>query len=175
MDILARQVASPVEWTAQLERMYESGARVFVECGPKRALTGFSAAVFKGRPHRALATNLPKRGETMAFLDALAGLFAMGFPVTALPAATADLFGADAPRRATTEAQASRTVARARERAALPEATVARLVALDEVLGTSDPADLALLVEDLTTDPEARARVAARLAEVGRSLSLIHI
>ncbi len=40
IDILAQQVASPVEWMAQIERMYADGARIFVECGPKRALTG---------------------------------------------------------------------------------------------------------------------------------------
>ena len=41
IDILAKQVASPVEWIAQVERMYADGARIFVECGPKRALAGF--------------------------------------------------------------------------------------------------------------------------------------
>ena len=31
-------MASSVEWTAQMEEMYDSGARVFIEVGPKRAL-----------------------------------------------------------------------------------------------------------------------------------------
>ena len=60
IDNLAKQVAAPVEWTAQMERMYEDGARIFVECGPKRALTGFTVAILKKRPHRALYANHPK-------------------------------------------------------------------------------------------------------------------
>ena len=37
LETLAQQVAAPVEWIAQVERMYADGARIFVECGPKRA------------------------------------------------------------------------------------------------------------------------------------------
>jgi len=59
IDILAQQVASPVEWMAQIERMYADNARIFVECGPKRALTGFTVSILKRRPHRALYTNHP--------------------------------------------------------------------------------------------------------------------
>ncbi len=108
IDILARQVASPVEWIAQIERMYADGARIFVECGPKRALTGFVVNILKHRPHRAVYTNQPKRGGVMSFLDALASLFALGFPVSATPAAAGtwsddSLFSANEARRSTTE------------------------------------------------------------------------
>ena len=85
IDNLAKQVAAPVEWTAQMERMYDEGARIFVECGPKRALTGFTVAILKKRPHRALHTNHPKTGELRSFMDALAGLITLGFPVKASP------------------------------------------------------------------------------------------
>ena len=98
---LARQVAAPVEWIAQVERMYNDGARIFVECGPKRALSGFVVQILKHRPHRALYTNQPKRGGVLAFLDALAGLFALGFPVGVRPDRTADLFAEGPPRRST--------------------------------------------------------------------------
>ncbi|MBM46030.1 MAG: hypothetical protein CL458_07240, partial [Acidimicrobiaceae bacterium] len=33
LETLAQQVAAPVEWIAQVERMYADGARIFVECG----------------------------------------------------------------------------------------------------------------------------------------------
>lgn len=112
IDILARQVASPVEWIAQVERMYADGARVFVECGPKRALAGFVVNILKHRPHRALYTNQPKRGGVLSFLDALASLFALGFPVTgavgAGPWKDDGLFAANDARRSTTEAQEAR-------------------------------------------------------------------
>ncbi len=83
VQLLARQVASPVEWVNQIERMYADGTRIFVECGPKRALTGFTSAILKDRPHRSLSTNHPKLGGERSFRDSLAGLIAMGFPIDA--------------------------------------------------------------------------------------------
>ena len=38
LDILARQVASPVQFVKGLNTLYRAGARVFVETGPKKAL-----------------------------------------------------------------------------------------------------------------------------------------
>jgi acyl transferase domain-containing protein len=38
VDILARQVASPVQFVKGLRTLYAAGARVFVEVGPKKAL-----------------------------------------------------------------------------------------------------------------------------------------
>ena len=43
IDTLTAQVTQPVEWIQQIENMYAAGARVFVECGPQRVLTGLSA------------------------------------------------------------------------------------------------------------------------------------
>ncbi len=103
IDILAQQVASPVEWTAQVERMYNDGARIFVECGPKRALSGFVVSTLKRRPHRALYTNHPKRGGLRSIHDALAALVTLGFPVRPEPTAgVPELFAEQPPRRATT-------------------------------------------------------------------------
>ena len=78
IDLLAQQISSPVEWTAQMERMYEDGGRVFVEVGPKRALSGFTVSILKRRPHRALYTNHPKRGGVESFRDTLAQLLVLG-------------------------------------------------------------------------------------------------
>ena len=41
LDLLGRQVASPVQFVRGLHSLYEAGARVFVEVGPKKALHGF--------------------------------------------------------------------------------------------------------------------------------------
>ncbi len=39
-ELLARQVSSPVEWVASVQRMVDEGVDIFVECGPGSALTG---------------------------------------------------------------------------------------------------------------------------------------
>ena len=45
LDMLAKQVASPVQFVKGLETLYKAGARVFVETGPKKALQGFAEDV----------------------------------------------------------------------------------------------------------------------------------
>ena len=75
---LAPQMASSVEWTSQVERMYDSGARVFVEVGPKRALTMFATQILEGKPHLPIMTNHPKQGGIASFLSALAGIYLSG-------------------------------------------------------------------------------------------------
>ena len=45
VELLGRQVASPVQFVNGLHTLHDAGARVFVETGPKRALWGFAADV----------------------------------------------------------------------------------------------------------------------------------
>ena len=79
LDILARQVASPVQFVKGLRTLYEAGARVFVEVGPKKALHGFVEDVLGDRPDvLALFTNHPKLEDATAFNQALCGLYAAG-------------------------------------------------------------------------------------------------
>ena len=79
LDILARQVASPVQFVKGLGTLYEAGARLFVEVGPKRALQGFVDDVLGARDGVAsLFTNHPKVGEIASFNQALCGLYAAG-------------------------------------------------------------------------------------------------
>jgi len=79
LDMLARQVASPVQFVKGLQTLYASGARVFVEVGPKKALQGFAEDVFSNRDDVvALFTNHPKFGDILAFNQALCGLYAAG-------------------------------------------------------------------------------------------------
>jgi len=79
LDGLARQVASPVQFVKGLETLYEAGARVFVEVGPKKALQGFVDDVLGNRDGvRSLFTNHPKVGDLVAFNQALCGLYAAG-------------------------------------------------------------------------------------------------
>ena len=78
LDLLASQVASPVQFVKGLVTLYSEGARVFVEVGPKKALQGFAADVL-GDDVVALATNHPKLGDATAFNQALCGLYAPGW------------------------------------------------------------------------------------------------
>jgi len=79
VDILTRQVASPVQFVKGLHTLYDAGARVFVEVGPKKALQGFAEDVLGGRSDVvSLFTNHPKLGDIVAFNQALCGLYAQG-------------------------------------------------------------------------------------------------
>jgi [acyl-carrier-protein] S-malonyltransferase len=45
---LLRQVASPVRWTACVQRLAGEGGRIFVEVGPGRVLTGLLKRIVDG-------------------------------------------------------------------------------------------------------------------------------
>ncbi len=79
LDILAQQVAAPVQFVKGLRTLYEAGARVFVEVGPKKALQGFAEDVLGERGDViSLFTNHPKVGDVAAFNQALCCLYAAG-------------------------------------------------------------------------------------------------
>jgi acyl transferase domain-containing protein/NAD(P)-dependent dehydrogenase (short-subunit alcohol dehydrogenase family)/acyl carrier protein len=79
LDILGRQIASPVQFVKGLQTLYRSGARVFVEAGPKKALQGFAEDVLGGDADvLSLFTNHPKTDDVVAFNQALCGLYAAG-------------------------------------------------------------------------------------------------
>ena len=75
---LAPQMASAVEWTTQIQTMYSAGARVFIEVGPKRALTMFAVQILEDEPHLPIMSNHPKQGGIATFLSALGTLALAG-------------------------------------------------------------------------------------------------
>ena len=77
---LAPQMASSVEWTTQINSMYDAGARLFLEVGPKRALTVFASQILEGKPALPVMTNHPKAGGIATFLSALGTLALAGRP-----------------------------------------------------------------------------------------------
>jgi acyl transferase domain-containing protein len=82
-DLLAHQLARPVEFVAQIERMHSAGVRTFLEIGPGARLTGLVGQILQGRPHDALSLDA-SGGLRSAFLDlatALAWLAAHGHDV----------------------------------------------------------------------------------------------
>ncbi|MFQ5583384.1 MAG: acyltransferase domain-containing protein, partial [Calditrichia bacterium] len=79
LDLLSRQVESPVQFIKGLKTLYKNGARVFVEVGPKKALHGFVEDVLgQNDDVLALFTNHPKTGDLVSFNQALCGLYAAG-------------------------------------------------------------------------------------------------
>ena len=79
LDLLSKQVASPVQFVKGLHTLYGAGARIFVEVGPKKALQGFAEDVLGDRGDVvSLFTNHPKFGDIASFNQALCGLYAAG-------------------------------------------------------------------------------------------------
>ena len=78
---LAPQMASSVEWTSQINSMYDAGARVFLEVGPKRALTVFASQILEGKQAIPVMTNHPKAGGIATFPTALGTLALAGRPL----------------------------------------------------------------------------------------------
>ncbi len=78
---LAGQVAAPVRFAAQVEAMYEAGARVFVEAGPGKVLTQLVGAILGDRPHTAVAIDGGTGPGLRRLLTAVAELAAAGVDV----------------------------------------------------------------------------------------------
>ncbi len=94
IDILGKQIASPVRFVTGLRTLHDAGCKVFVEVGPKKALQGLADDVLGDDPDVVtLFTNHPKQGDLVTFNQALCGLYAAGLGVGQQPAA------APAPRR----------------------------------------------------------------------------
>ncbi|MEV5571935.1 SDR family NAD(P)-dependent oxidoreductase [Spirillospora sp. NPDC052269] len=84
-DLLARQVAEPVRFVEQVEAMYAAGARVFVEAGPGRVLTGLVGRILGDRPHTVVPCDVPGENGIVRLLEALAALATAGVPVDLRP------------------------------------------------------------------------------------------
>src|SRR5262245_40741109 len=54
----------PVQWAAQVEGLYEAGARVFVEIGPRGVLTGLVGSILGERSHVAIALDAGPEGSS---------------------------------------------------------------------------------------------------------------
>ncbi len=98
LDFLGKQVASPVQFVKGLHTLYEAGARVFVEVGPKRALHGFVEDVLGGHDDvLSLFTNHPKLGDTASINQALCGLWASGLGFEGVDSAATPVVAAPVP------------------------------------------------------------------------------
>ena len=99
-DLLATQLARPVNFVSEVERMYADGVRTFLEVGPSGVLTGLVNSILNGREYRAVAVDSSggKRGGVADLANAFAQLSAAGHlvhlpqwdPSSGSPAATED-------------------------------------------------------------------------------------
>ena len=80
-EILATQLLSPVRFVEQVQAMYEAGARVFIEVGPRGVLTGLAGDILGDNPHLAVATDQPGRHGLVQLQHALGQLAAQGVSV----------------------------------------------------------------------------------------------
>ncbi|MBP9800450.1 MAG: SDR family NAD(P)-dependent oxidoreductase, partial [Sterolibacterium sp.] len=83
--LLAAQIVSPVRFVEQIEQMYADGARIFVEVGPGRVLTGLIQKILAGRPHRTIATDQKGQPGIPALLEAVGQLAVLLPQIDATP------------------------------------------------------------------------------------------
>jgi acyl transferase domain-containing protein/acyl carrier protein len=95
---LADQLVTPVDFIALVERLQRDGCDLFVEMGPKNALTGFVDEILgPASPHRALFLNHPKVGEIPQLDRFLAQHALLQSAATETPVRAADA-ASDGPR-----------------------------------------------------------------------------
>ncbi|MDE0914162.1 MAG: SDR family NAD(P)-dependent oxidoreductase [Planctomycetota bacterium] len=75
---LSEQIVRPVRFADQVQAMYDAGARIFVEVGPGRVLTGLVGKVLADQEVQVISTNESGSGDLSSFLAALAQLSVLG-------------------------------------------------------------------------------------------------
>jgi acyl transferase domain-containing protein/NAD(P)H-dependent flavin oxidoreductase YrpB (nitropropane dioxygenase family)/NAD(P)-dependent dehydrogenase (short-subunit alcohol dehydrogenase family) len=80
--ILREHLVEPVRFTDEIVAMHDAGARVFVEVGPNNKLTGLVKQILAGRPHTAIALDLPGQSGMERLQQVLGQLFIEGVPIS---------------------------------------------------------------------------------------------
>ena len=81
LGTLVDHLTSRVRFREQVEAMYEAGARIFVEVGPKGILTGLVGQILRDRPHLAMPSDVPGRPGLVQLLHLVARLATHGVAV----------------------------------------------------------------------------------------------
>lgn len=76
---MAEHLVRPVEFVSEIEAMYQDGARVFLEVGPKAILSRLTAKILAERPHQAIS--IDEGGGLAGLLGALGQLACAGIAV----------------------------------------------------------------------------------------------
>jgi acyl transferase domain-containing protein len=82
-ELLAKQLAAPVTFSDEIDRLYRRGIRTFLEVGPGNKLTGLVGAILGGQEHAAIALDASsgKRSGVVDLARTLAALAALGHSV----------------------------------------------------------------------------------------------
>ena len=81
-DLMVTQISHSVEWIKQLQTTYDSGVRLFVECGPKRVLSALATSTLADKKDiKVVASNHPKKGGIVEFNDLFANFISSGIHV----------------------------------------------------------------------------------------------
>jgi acyl transferase domain-containing protein/NAD(P)-dependent dehydrogenase (short-subunit alcohol dehydrogenase family)/acyl carrier protein len=80
-ELLASHLVRPVKFVEEIRAMYDEGARVFVEAGPKGVLTGLARQILEGKEARFIQIDVADRHGIVQLLHALAQLAVEGAPV----------------------------------------------------------------------------------------------
>ncbi|MFH1152520.1 MAG: SDR family NAD(P)-dependent oxidoreductase [Pseudomonadota bacterium] len=80
-QMLVRHLTDPVDFMGNIQSMYDSGARLFIEVGPGTTLCSFIDNILVDKPHWTIACNRQNRSPTLQLLHALAFCAARGLRV----------------------------------------------------------------------------------------------
>jgi len=83
VETLADHLLHPVDFAGEIENLYRSGVRTFMEVGPKSILSGLVTSILRGKEFHAIALDSSggKRFGILDLADALCRLAAAGYPV----------------------------------------------------------------------------------------------
>ncbi|NOZ85676.1 MAG: acyltransferase domain-containing protein, partial [Deltaproteobacteria bacterium] len=78
-DLLQKQISSPVQWIKSLKTLHRMNTGIFLEVGPKKALSAFTEDVLANESGiLSTFTNHPKLGDIKSLRQAICGLLAAG-------------------------------------------------------------------------------------------------
>ncbi|MEM6415807.1 MAG: beta-ketoacyl synthase N-terminal-like domain-containing protein [Pseudomonadota bacterium] len=80
-DLASQQIYSRVRFRETVQRMYDDGARIFIEVGPGGSLTGFVRDSLHGKKCQAMATAIEGRPVLPQILNVVGQMFAHGVPL----------------------------------------------------------------------------------------------
>ncbi|RMF85893.1 MAG: acyltransferase domain-containing protein, partial [Nitrospinota bacterium] len=81
ITLLSDHLVRPVQFAAEIEAMYQAGARVFIEVGPRNVLTSLTQQILGERAYVAISLDQPGRSGLLQLHHALGQLAGHGVPV----------------------------------------------------------------------------------------------
>ena len=105
---LSGHLLSSVEFVSEIKAMYEAGARMFLEIGPRNILTSLVAEILKNRNDSVAVAIDPQRGALRGFLNSIGRLYVEDARIDLKPLFAGRLSEASAPPRQPVSPQSRR-------------------------------------------------------------------